>query len=141
MSNTLEDLVGKTINYKGQDFKVHKVKKVSLNQVITTDRRTIVLEPTEVDAFLNQIQIVQPKKEFTPTIAPGNNASGKTSLDLYQPTAVQQQVQSSLLTMMDKVMADKENIPQAKSVCEVASTLIKLERNQIDLIRIVQPKN
>lgn len=144
---TLEKLVNKKVNYKGEKLIIKSFRFVSRNTVLSTNKRTMVLKEHEVESFLNTVNIIEETKQAKLTI---NNlkekketpmtenkkipeTNNRTSLAIYEPTESQKKVQDALLTMLDKVQEDSSLIPQAKAVCDIANTLVSIEKTQIQL--------
>lgn len=146
MSNSeqLQALVGNTIIFKGAKFKLISVKPVQKNHILKTDKKTIVLNEFELIDFLKEAQIVT-KTAKSPFQLPSDDRHNMPmhrqdpiQLSIYEPTPAQKKVQDALLIMLDKVQEDKEHITQAKAVCDIANTMVNVERSQIELIKLSQ---
>lgn len=55
----------------------------------------------------------------------------------YKPTAENALVKESLMDMLKKVSASPSAIPQAKAVCDIANTMVNIQKNEIQLIQMV----
>lgn len=143
-SEKLQALEGKTLNYKGVTLILQNISKVRQNYVLKTDKRTMVLNEYELTKFLQEVQVIAKSavstfklpKDPKGIITPPNKET--IQLSIYEATPAQKKVQEALLTCLEKVQKDKEWITQAKAVCDIANTMVNVERSQIELIKLSQ---
>lgn len=155
-TNIFDGLMGKNISFRGEKFNFIRYKNVGQNKVITTDKKTIVLAPHEITDFLESHEVVakrgnpnfiktketletfshqEPDIPADKTTLPAIKEMGKISLSIYEPTDTQKKVQDALLSMLDKVQTNPEVIAQAKSVCDIANTMINMEKSQFEMMK------
>lgn len=113
----MEEHIGKTYNYKGTNIEIQKIKNVSGNIVVVTDKRTFNLLPSELSDFTSELK---PKKtiDIISTIK-----KDETILD----------IKSVLFEAIEKVKNDPTYVRQANAICNITSQLInikKLDLNQ-----------
>lgn len=153
MNNTIEKLE----KLKGASFTLGAwdaidKKKYILNAfkenvgttVLFTDTKTFNILNSDLPNFLEEIEVcLQPETVFVPkkeTVMKdviAKRESQKVNLTIFEPTAVQNKTQDALSDMLDKVMAGEEGaIEKAKSVCEIANTMVNMEKSQIQLLRL-----
>lgn len=139
---TLLNLLGKTVKYNGVKYKIERFKDNGHTTVIYTDRRTFNFMDAEFVEFVNALNYVNTKvSTFKPSALPETNTKPETiSLQLYEATDSQKKLTSTLLDMLDKVSTDSAYIAQAKSVCDIANTMVNIEKTQIDLMRLAQKR-
>lgn len=140
----LDELRNQTFKSENQTYQFISWRKNGDKFILETDRRTFVLFKHELEELLRTIELVKNSKPFVAS-SPGNKTentesknlpttSNKISLDIYEPNDTQKELQKSLLNALEKVQLDPKYIPQAKSVCEIANTLINIEKNQINMM-------
>lgn len=158
----LNGLVHKTFRYQGNKYELKRYRPKDDKMVLETNRRTFVLFNKELEQLLNEIEVVDVPEGYRPKISvetgklnfdddnnddyrstppPLSESQAdqlKVNLQVYNPTELQKDVQESLRVMLKKVMDDKEAVPQAKAVVDIANTLIQMERNQISLMKSVK---
>lgn len=147
----LDKLIGVTINYQGKDYLVKNYKNNHGTVVIFTKQRTFNFLTSELDTFLDNIYMPTTEKNTNLGIQVNNQKKNqelpvvekayKTSLAIYEPTESQKEVNKTLLEMLKKVKEDPKAIPQAKAVCEIANTMVNLEKAQIQLMQLAQRRN
>ena len=154
MTNTdlkqqIESYLGKTFKFENSKFQLNEVTEKLGKFVLKTDRRTFVLTSVELQSFLEDISIVE-NVPFIPTLhkekqevtKPEKTETTTETIDLqiYTPTDTQKKIQDSLIAMLEKVQTNPEAIPQAKAVCDIANTMVNMEKNQINLMNAVKRK-
>ena len=147
---TLEQLKGKTFKLgeyeptNDREFTVNEVKYNRTNSILFTNRRTFNLLKSEIKHFLESIEIIEKKESFKATTEDRVLPSVKTekvNLSVFEPTEAQIKTQEALSTMLDKVLAgEKEAIPQAKAICDIANTMVNMEKSQIQLMQLAMRK-
>lgn len=65
------------------------------------------------------------------------NESSDIEVSNYQPTKENVKVKEALMNMLDKVSTNTAFIPQAKAVCDIANTMVNIQKNEIQLIQMV----
>ena len=144
LEQQLESLIGKTIKYENKEHVIQSHKKApnQLTILVFTDRRTFNLDKEQLQDFLTELTVVDKSKEvFIPDaskIETKTSESKKINLQIYEPTDVQKEVQNSLVDMLKLVKDDPKNIPQAKAVCEIANTMVNMEKAQIELMKLAR---
>lgn len=155
MSNkvtNLEQLKGKTFKLgqfdpsNNREFKATDVKFTTTNSVLFTDKRTFNFLKSEIKNFLNLIEIIEAKEPFKANLNDNENLPStnnqKIDLSVFEPTETQLKTQKALTDMLDKVLAgDKDAIPQAKAVCDIANTMVNMEKSQIQLMQLAIKSN
>lgn len=156
MNNTvkqqLENLIGKTFQLGGWEiinkkkFNATNFKQGSSNTIIFTKERTFNLLNSEVEHFLNAIEIADKMvAEFKPKqhqkMKQETLPAEKVDLNIFEPSATQKKTQKALSDMLDKVISGDANaIPQAKAVCDIANTMVNMEKSQIQLLQLATKK-
>lgn len=139
----LEVLKNKYFKYNGVDYEYKGFKPVGANIIIYTDKKTLNFFPSELDGFLEAITFQETAiedRQKLPSKYKDVVVSSKTSLDIYEPTETQKKLQEALLSSLSKVQESPNHIPQAKCVCDIANTLINMEKNQIALINATKKR-
>ena len=149
----IQDLKGQTIKLKEWaigDHKRHLVNRVDVkhsNTVVFTNFRTLNIQNSNVQDFLDTIEVVDAVLSFTPdaervekSVVSAEQKKMRETLSFFEPTEAQKEVQNALLTMLGKVMEDGTAIPQAKSVCDIANTMVNMEKSQIQLMQLARSK-
>ena len=130
----LENLENNKYNYRGKSFTVKSFKEVNSTIVIKTDVRTLTFLESEIPQFLNELtDYIEPK----PMIFSKENTLPEIPFN-YQKTATHQKLEESLKTMIDKVMNDKDAIPQATAICNISNSLVNLEKQQLNFLRMTK---
>ncbi|WP_394749498.1 hypothetical protein [Spongiimicrobium salis] len=140
----VEELIGKFVKYEGLVYKVIKTKDLSGKKVISTDRRTFVLDDIELKDFIEGLEVVDDpkvKKAFVPALEPQPNKpivpqKVATPEMLVNDPMPYRKIEDSLLSMLEKVEEDPNYIPRAKSVCDIANTLVNVERTKMQLLKL-----
>jgi hypothetical protein len=130
-TSKLDAIVGKTFNYKGKNITIDKYKLLSGTNIVVFMPGPINFLNSEIDGFLESLfdpiekaitvgQVLVPKKEFL----------------LFEPTAENKTIKETLMATLEKVKNDPLYIPQAKAVCDVVSSLIDVQKNEIQMLAI-----
>lgn len=128
----LDAIVGKTFNYKGKNITVEKYKFVNSSNTVIWVPTPMNLWNNEVPEFLDNL--------FEPTIKPTTAAQvlvPENKLIVFEPTAENKTIKATLLETLAKVKDDATYIPQAKAVCEVVNSLIDVQKNEIQMLGII----
>ncbi len=59
----------------------------------------------------------------------------------YTPTKENTKIKDALLDMLDKVSKNPVHISQAKAVCDIANTMVNIQKNEIALIQMMKKKS
>ena len=147
LKTEIESYIGKTFKYEGSNFKLIEVKQNMSKYILKTDRRTFVLTLSELRNFLYDLELVEHQPAFVnksvslPKAKDPESSPEKTiDLQIYTPTDTQKKIQDSLIAMLEKVQTDPKAIPQAKAICDIANTMVNMEKNQINLMNAVKRK-
>lgn len=128
----LDAIVGKTFNYKGKNITIDKYKLVSGTNVVVFMPSPIYFLNSEIEGFLDSL--------FDPFEKPITEAQvlvPKKELLIFEPTAENKTIKETLLATLQKVKDDPTYIPQAKAVCEVVNSLIDVQKNEIQMLGII----
>ena len=128
----LDAIVGKTFNYKGKNVTIDKYKQVGGTNVVVFMPSPINFLNSEINDFLDSLfdpiekvkteaQILVPKKELL----------------LFEPTAENKTIKETLLATLEKVRDNAAYIPQAKAVCEVVNSFVDVQKNEIQMLGII----
>ena len=128
----LDAIVGKTFNYKGKNITIEKYKLVNSTNTVIWAPTPMNLWNNEVPEFLDNL--------FEPTTKPTTAKQvlvPENKLIVFEPTAENQTIKATLLETLAKVKNDATYIPQAKAVCEVVNSLIDVQKNEIQMLGII----
>jgi len=78
----------------------------------------------------------QEKQNQVATTQHSNELSNQ-EVSNYKPTKENVQVKEALMSMLAKVSASPSAIPQAKAVCDIANTMVNIQKNEIQMIQMV----
>lgn len=112
MANNLEYLEGLKYNYKGENIIIQKVKKVSGNFIIITDKRTFNFLPSEIE-------------EFEKNLETWKNEVKKVNDNF--------DIQAVLIDTINRVKNDSNYIQQANAICNVTSQMINIKKLELQL--------
>jgi hypothetical protein len=130
----LQTLVNNTYNYKGKRLTVKSFKEVSGTYVILTNSQTLTCYPSELDTLINQLIFIEESQE-TQVTASGNQLPEVPVKFTYQKSETHVKLENALSKMIDKVQTDKKAIPKAKALCEIANTMVNLEKQQLAFLK------
>lgn len=138
LKKRLDSIVGKEYNYQNKNVTIEKYKIVSnINIVIFLDGKTLNFLEHEIDGFLNDLFPPSDKVIFKP----GQVAIQKNDLMIFEPTKENVEVKNTLLETMRKIKEDKDYIPQAESICKIVSTLVDVQKTEIQMLNLISKKN
>jgi len=135
IQNKLDALIDNKYTYRGLVFTINKYKSVSGNVVVFTTVRTFNLLVNEVDEFIDSLV---PFTEKRAVVVPQSKTVDEVTVPdmvTYQKSATHIKLEDSLKTMIDKVMVDKDAIPQATALCNIANTMVNLEKQQLNFLK------
>ncbi len=135
----LDELVGTTILYRGEKYKVENYKQLTTgNIVVYTNRQTLNFLPDEISKFLDEVEILQDTKEhWTP--APTNS---KTEVVVQLPQE-NQPLKNTLLDILKDIKESPtpENLKKAESICNISNTIINIQKTEIQMFKMQQKMN
>lgn len=144
----LEQIVGKTFFYKGNDVKIDKYKSISSgsNYVVFVDGRPINFLPGEIDFFLSELcDPLGREKKKTEILVPIDLEKNKTEVSVpvralaaFEPTKENAEIKKTLLEVLEKVKSDPGYIDQAKSVCGVVNQFVQIQKNEIQMLNTLE---
>lgn len=113
-----------------EDFLDEKpaIKQQFEKTTIQTTKKEIKME-TEKN---KENEIVERKSNSVPAEKFSDQVTG------YAPTEENLKVKSALLDMLDKVTRNPAHIAQAKAVCDIANTMVNIQKNEISLIQMMK---
>lgn len=85
----------------------------------------------------NKIIEQSQEKENQVAVTAETNNSSDLEVSNYKPTKENVQVKEALMDMLKKVSTSTNYIPQAKAVCDIANTMVNIQKNEIQLIQMV----
>lgn len=133
INTRLQKIVGTSINYKGKDHFIERYKAISSNKIcVFTHLETLTFFESEIENFLDTI--TDPKdKDFRSKelVSPVSK-----QLAGFVPSQENVEMKASLMEMMARVKASPEAIPQAREVCAIVGTMVKIQKSEIDLIKL-----
>ncbi len=133
---TLDALIGKTYHKDNKKFTVKSYKQVNSLIVLLTTNGTFNFYPKEVSPFIASLK---PVTNELPSAVTATKPSKKQELVIAAPvigkTATHIKLETSLTDMIDKVLLSKDAIPQAAALCNIANTMINLEKQQVNLLK------
>lgn len=128
--NQLNSLLNQTFIYKKKQITLLSFKEVGVTIVIKTDGLTLNFLHNEIDQFIKNLEPVKtPLKKTVPVV------KTETSIVGYQKTEIHIKLENALSTMIDKVLEDKEAIPQATALCNITNSMVNLEKQQINFLK------
>lgn len=140
ISKQLEDLVGKTIFFQGQNHKIEKWKLVGGNYCIVTNARTLQFYPSEIQLqFLDKIEdeqaaeVIRRYSHLQNYSSQHNTTSNNFAIVLPEENKV---IKQTLLDVLKKVKDDPGYLAQAKAVCEVTNTMVNVHKAEIELMKL-----
>lgn len=133
---TLNNLITKTVKYKNESLIIDRFKEISTGRVVVfTHLKTLTFTYEELESFLNEIEETKPiDKQLI--------ASGQTSkmLSGYTPSAENLEIKSSLMEMLHRVKKNPDEIPTARAVCQIADTLVNIQKSELEAIKFIKEK-
>lgn len=137
ITKQLDELVGKTIFYQSQNHAIKKWKLVSGNYCIVTNSRTLQFYPSEIQqSFLDmiddeQVAHVIEKVQSSPNVPA--SAKEKEVMSIPEENIT---IKSALLDALKKIKDNPTFLQQAKGICEIANTMVNIQKTEIDIIKL-----
>lgn len=130
----LNRIVGLSKNYKGEDYYFERFKEISTGRIcVYTHKTPLHFYESEITEFLESL--TDPiSKDFKEKALMHQNTK---ALHGYTPSAENIEIKSTLMEMLAKVKSNPVAIPQAKAVCEIANTMVKIQRTELDMVRMI----
>lgn len=125
--NQLNELMNKTFVYKTKQITLLSYKQVNSTIVIKTSKQTLNFLESELNQFYANLEPVTLPE--TKPFKPSPQIVG------YQKTEIHTKLENALSTMIDKVLEDKEAIPQATALCNITNSMVNLEKQQINFLK------
>jgi hypothetical protein len=133
LKQKLDEIVGKIFNYKGKNINIEKYKDVNgTNVVIFADGRPMNFLTNEVEPFLDALlDPLEKEKTETQVMVP------KKEMITFEPTKDNTQIKSILMDTLQKIKDDPKYIAQASSICEVVGQMVAIQKNEIQMLGII----
>lgn len=132
LENKLNEIVGKTFNYRGKNVTISKYKFINGTNVVVFLPNALNLLLHEVKGFLEELfDPTEKEKTETQILIP------KKELVLFEPTAENKIIKSTLLETLEKVKNDSSYIAQAKTVCEIVNSMVDIQKNEIKMLSLI----
>ena len=134
----LEQLIGKSKLYKNTQLIIKSFKNVGTTIVVKTSVRTFNFLPSEIEDFLNNLKDIPETKN---TQLPITNNSNEIVINGYQPTVESIELKKSLMNVLSEINKGKiteSKLKKAKSICDVANTIVNIQKAEIALINAVK---
>lgn len=125
--NQLNELMNKTFVYKNKQITLLSYKQVNSTIVISTSKQTINFLESELNQFYKDLELV--------TLPEAKSFKPSAQIVDYQKTEIHTKLESALSTMIDKVLDNKEAIPQATALCNITNSMVNLEKQQINFLK------
>jgi hypothetical protein len=145
----LDALVGKTKIYKNKEIVIKSFKEINNTIVVITNAHSHAFKNSEINLFFNDLKdpsdMNNQKLSFEPKIKESSEvaASPKTNeivINGYQPSEENKTLKSSLLdVLLDlKNNPSEETFQKSKEICNVANTMVNIQKAEIQLINAVK---
>ena len=134
MQDKLNQLVGKDFLYKGNQYRVKKVKEVRQRAVIETDKRSFVFAEAEFDDFMEEIDIRELSvfEKNTVKVVPENKVH---DVEIVQSNNVAVRMIDSLMVVFDELSNSPtdETYKKAKAMVDVSGAVVNAQALQLRL--------
>lgn len=132
IKSKLDNILGKTYNYKGKNISIEKYKEVGGTNTVIFTPTPINLLNSEVEEFLNNLfDPIKREIAVTEVFVP------QSKLISFEPTKENRVMKDTLLATLEKLKNDPNYLPQAKAICEVTSVMVDLQKNEIQMLNIL----
>lgn len=128
----LNEIVGKTFNYKGKNITIDKYKEVGVTNTVIFAPSPMNFLNSEIPAFLESL--------FDPTIKEKTDVQvlvPKKELVLFEPTKENSVIKETLMDTLKKLKEDPNYLPQAKAICEVVGVMVDVQKNEIQMLSVL----
>lgn len=123
----LEQLIDKEIIYQGTTHRISKYKEIGGNICVVTDKRTFQFYPNEI------------QKEFLDKIFQHNTSTDlvvKNKLPAIVVPEENKTIKEMLMEAIKKVDENPDYIKQARSICDIANTMVNIQKAELDFVRM-----
>jgi hypothetical protein len=132
LKTKLDNIVGKTFNYRGKNITIEKYKEVNgINVVIFCPQPINLLIPEAQNFFDNLFEPTVKEKTEVQVLVP------KQQLVTFEPTKENTKIKETLLETLEKIKTDPSFLPQASAICEVVSQMVAVQKNEIQMLSII----
>ena len=134
----LEQLTGEEKYYQGNKITILSFKEINQTIVIKTKERTYVFTQIEIEDFFKDLKEVSGNNKSVANI--NKDTSTNVTINGYQPTKENITLKSSLLEVLADVKKDpnEKNMQKARSVCDIANTLVSIQKAEIQMINAIK---
>lgn len=146
ISAALDQLIGKSYKYKGKIITIERYKVVGSTNIVVFTPIAFNFYLSEAEEFIIELgtELTPMEKSIFPSTfndsanAPSNAVSTNNSqLRMIEPSKDVLTLKDALLDIVRKVSEDKEFVPQAKVICEAVNSFVALQKNEIDMNRLI----
>lgn len=159
ITEALDQLIGKSFKYKGKKITLERYKVVNNSNIVVFTPSPINLYPSDALLFLTQIgeplsdepepivrslpsKVNEVQKEDSneaveDTKAQSAELANQREFRMMEPSNDVVTLKNALLEMVKKVSEDKEFVTQGKVICEAVNSFAALQKNEIDMNRLI----
>lgn len=131
----LEALIGNTYIYKNKTITIKSYKDINGTIAILTDKQTITKYNTEIKKFVSELKYIKSNVLEKPTShLPVKKQNISVSYS-FQKSEIHTKLENAISDMIDKVQGNKEAIPQAKALCDLANATVNIEKQQLNFLK------
>lgn len=138
----LQNIIGRTLKYKGSKLFFKDFKQISSGKIIIiTATGSLSFYESEIPDFLNSLEEVEeklipkitniPESKMETTPAPAK----QEPKEIYQPSAESKELKDTLMEALRNVKQNKEYIDQAKQLCNIASVMVQIQKQEFEMIK------
>lgn len=128
----LETTIGNTYNYKGKNITIEKYKVVGVVNVVIFTPAPINFLASDIEDFLDNLHDAV-KRE----VGPAEVFIPESKLVSFEPTRENKIIKETLLATMLKLQTDPGYLAQAKAICEVTSVMVDVQKNEIQMLTVI----
>lgn len=150
----LEDLKGETFKLGEWDqldtrkYTLNDIKPTISSTVLLTNIKALNIPNYQINQFLDSIEILENEAPTVrqqisthtkpyKTMNTKPNDLRKVDLAIYEPTTAQKTTQQALIDMIQEVKeGNPDAIKKADAICNIAQTLINMEKSQVQLLKL-----
>lgn len=133
----LDNATGNAYNYQNKHLHITGYKFVGGNNtVLFTNNGPKNLYNTEVKAFLEELG--EPIGKTSVAVQPkANGPSASNKLVTIEPNRENVEMKNVLMETLNKLKADPSYIPQASSICEVVGQMVAIQKNELQMLGLI----
>lgn len=132
--NKLKQLEGKEFGYKGFNYTGVEAKLVNSVLVLKTSKRTFNFTENEIDVFINEIHSPLDSKT---ELKQNEVAISSNKVEIFKPLTHNEEIKNTLMDTLRK-LKDKTSTPEeANAVCNVVNQFVNLQKNEIQIISLL----